>query len=160
MHISKTDFHDLKAKTAIPALLKIISKLKKTYPPKEFTIDGRLLGDLGETFAAEIYDIELYKGIQKYYDGETSDGKMVQIKTTMKNSLTFPCKHVPDYYLGVRFDEYGEFEEIYNGPGKFIKNILENRKDTSNGLHSISLSTLRKMNQMVLKDDKILLKRM
>jgi len=84
---------------ALKKIFEGIEQLKNAFPTKEFTIDGRLVGDIGEALAQRDYDITLYLGLTKDYDGETSCGKKVQIKATFKNSLTF--KKVPDYYLGI-----------------------------------------------------------
>jgi len=48
------------------ALLKIfagINQLKEALPSKEFTIDGRLVGDIGEAIVQRDYDIKLYEGL-------------------------------------------------------------------------------------------------
>ena len=39
-----------------------IEHLKAEFPSRKFTIDGRLVGDVGEVIAALEYDIELDKG--------------------------------------------------------------------------------------------------
>ena len=36
----------------------------------------------------------------------------------------------------------GTFEEIYNGPGKNIWELIKDRKHTKNSLHAISVSAL------------------
>jgi len=75
-----------------------IEELSKSFK-KEFTIDGRLVGDIGETLAALDYDIDLFDVSQPDYDG-ISDGKKVQIKATFQESLTF--KKTPERYLGLK----------------------------------------------------------
>ena len=69
-----------------------INQLKEALPSKEFTIDGRLVGDIGEAIVQRDYDLFLYEGLTKDYDGETPCGKKVQIKATFKNQLTFKKK--------------------------------------------------------------------
>ncbi|MBL4575561.1 MAG: hypothetical protein JKY51_05615 [Opitutaceae bacterium] len=73
---------------AVKALLEIVDSLHTRYPQKPFTLDGRLVGDLGEILVEQDYEVKLFKRIEKHHDGVTPDGKKVQIKTTMKNSLT------------------------------------------------------------------------
>lgn len=58
----------------------------------------RVVGDVGEVIADLEYAIILHDTSQPGYDATTSDGRNVQIKATLKDSLTF--KTVPDYYLG------------------------------------------------------------
>jgi len=136
-------------------LLKIVTKLQKDYPKKKFTLDGRLVGDIGEILAEEKYDFRLYNEMIKEYDGETKDGKKIQVKATMKNSLTFPADSTPEYYIGIKIDNNGNITEIYNGPGKIIRERIRNHKRPKNGLHNIGLSLLLKLNKAVPKNKKI-----
>lgn len=135
---------------AIKKLLSIVKEMEERYPGKKFTLDGRLVGDLGEVLVAEKYDVTLYAKQEKKYDGFSSDNKQVQIKATFKDKLGFPClkEDVPDYYIGIKINEDGTFEEIYNGLGmKIFENLkLKDRKPTKNGLYSISISQLREEN--------------
>jgi len=64
-----------------------------------------------------------------------------------KESLTFPVNFIPDYYLGLKINPDGSFQEIYNGPGKLIAELVTNRKSTQNSLHSISISRLSRWNE-------------
>ena len=129
---------------AVSQMLEIVKQLQNAYPKKKFTLDGRLVGDLGEILVASAYDIELHDELQKHHDGITSDGRQVQIKATMQNSLTFPVDHVPDYYLGIKIHADGTFTEVFNGPGSVAWGAVKNRKPTKTNLHSISINTLEK----------------
>lgn len=140
---------------AVKELLLIVRQLHERYPQKKFTLDGRLVGDIGEILVSLDYDIQLYDGLEKHHDGITPDGRKVQIKTTMKDALTFPCDHVPDYYLGIKVFEDGTYEEIYNGDGKSIAKSLKNRKNSKTNLHSISINSLKKLNELVLPESRI-----
>ena len=140
---------------AIKDMLQIVEKLQETYPKKKFTLDGRLVGDLGEILVEEDYDLELYEGLEKHYDAETPDGRRVQIKTTMKESLTFPVDHIPNYYIGIKVRSDGTYNEIFNGPGATAWEAVKNRKPTKNNLHSITLSALQKLNEKVAESDRI-----
>lgn len=140
---------------AVKELLKIVSKLQSRYPAKKFTLDGRLVGDIGEILVAHHYDVELFEGLHRHHDGQDSKNRRVQIKTTMKDSLTFPCDHIPDHYLGIKVFPDGSFEEIYNGDGRTIAYAIKNRKKTKNNLHSISLSKLRALNGSANAENRI-----
>lgn len=95
-----------------------IERLVAAFPNRRFTVDGRLVGDIGEVIAELEYDIVLHEISQPDYDGTTSDGKRVQIKATFKDSLTF--KSTPDYFLGFKLFRDGRYEEVFNGPGSLI----------------------------------------
>lgn len=141
--------------TAIKRLLNIVKQLQQTFPKKRFTLDGRLVGDLGEILAEQYYCLKLFKNLEKFHDGETSNGRKVQIKATMVNSLTFPVDHIPDYYLGIKILTDGQIIEVFNGPGRMIHKLIKNRKPTKNNLHSITISTLKNLNDSVPKGERI-----
>jgi hypothetical protein len=136
---------------------KIVDELLKTYLYKRFTIDGRLVGDLGEVIVKQNYDIELFEKVVAKYDGKDAFGRNVQIKATFHDTLGFPCKYkdVPDFYIGIKIFNDGAFEEIYNGPGKYIWELIRDRKYTKNSLHAISVNTLDKINTALNRIDRI-----
>lgn len=145
----------MKIKIAVKSMLKIVDELRKTYPKRKFTLDGRLVGDLGEILVEQSYDVNLYKNIKAKYDGETPDGKKVQIKTTMQDSLTFPADFIPDFYIGIKIKLDGTFYEIYNGPGELIFQLIKDRVRPTNNLHNIPINRLIGLNNQVEQSKKI-----
>lgn len=139
-------------KDYVKELLFVVARMQQSYPNKRFTLDGRLVGDIGEILAEQIYDLELLGGQQPTHDARSND-RLVQIKTTMKNSLTFG--DIPDYYLGLRVDQDGGFEEIFNGPGSIIWESIKHRKRPRNFLYSITLPVLRNLNKLIQEKDRI-----
>jgi len=136
-------------------MLEIVEALQETYPKKKFTLDGRLVGDLGEILVEGDYELKLYEGLEKHHDGETPDGRRVQIKTTMKKSLTFPVDHIPQFYIGIKVHSDGTYREIFNGPGVIAWEAVKNRKPTKTNLHSVTLSALQKLSKTVNDKDRI-----
>ena len=130
---------------AVQKLLAIVAELHETYPVKPFTLDGRLLGDIGEVLVWESYDLELFPGLPARHDAKCSRGRLVQIKATMKDSLTFPADHVPDYYLGIQIHSNGAFTEIFNGPGSIAWEAIKGRKGHNVRLHSVKITALQKL---------------
>ena len=133
-------------------LLEIVRKMHHDYPKKKFTLDGRLVGDIGEILAEEIYDLELLEGMQRLHDA-CSKGRMVQIKTTMKSTLGFG--EIPDFYLGIKVDNKGKVEEIFNGLGSVIWDAIKHRKRPKNYLFSLDIKKLKKLNNLVAPKDRI-----
>lgn len=145
---------DKEIKEALKIIFSGIEKLKNKYPHRKFTIDGRLVGDIGEVIAGRDYQIKLDETSQPNRDGICEDTKLeVQIKTTFQEKLTF--KTVPDLYLGLKLSKDGEPEEIYNGPGINIFNHFEDRKDIGEKLLSFPIETLRELSEKVDDKDKI-----
>lgn len=140
-------------KNALELIFQAIGQLKNEFPSKEFTIDGRLVGDIGEVIAALEYDIRLYDVLVPGHDGETSDGRRVQVKVTFKKSLTF--RTVPDYYLGFKLFEDGRYEEIFNGPGTVIYDRYRNRKGIGKDLLSFPNEELHQLSLKISSSERI-----
>ncbi len=140
---------------AVSEMLVIVDKLTKAYPKKKFTLDGRLVGDIGEALVEDAYELEVLEDLQKHHDALGTCGRLVQIKATMKAHLTFPADHVPDHYLGIQIHADGSFTEVFNGPGEIAKQALANRSRPKTNLHSVSVATLRKLQDQVSVSDRI-----
>jgi hypothetical protein len=108
----------LALKEGLALVFQGIERLKTAFPKRQFTIDGRLVGDIGEVIAALEYEVELDDVSQPNYDGKTADGRRVQVKATFRDSLTF--KTTPELMLGFKLYRDGRYEEVFNGPGKLI----------------------------------------
>jgi len=140
---------------AVRQMLAIVERLCDAYPKKKFTLDGRLVGDIGEVLVEDAYDLKLFEDVKRHHDAECSDGRLVQIKATMKNTLTFPADHVPNYYLGVQIRPDGTFVEVFNGPGPIAGDAVKGRAKPKTNLHCISVSALKKLQERVSPADRI-----
>lgn len=144
---------------AVKDLLTIVRRLRDSYSEhgRHFTLDGRLIGDIGEVLAVQHYAITLTTTQTAVHDAVTADGRKVQIKATMKDSLTFPWGDAPDYYIGLKILEDGTYEEIYNGPGAIIKNeALARRKSRpKTGSHVVSIGVLARLQKSVPPNEQI-----
>ena len=138
---------------ALALIFQGIAHLKQTFPNRAFTIDGRLVGDIGEVIAALEYDVVLFEISQPDHDETTSTGRRVQIKATFKDYLTF--KTVPDYYLGFKLFPDGRHEEIFNGPGNVIYERYKHRKGIGVQLLSFPLRELKALSRGVLDHERI-----
>jgi hypothetical protein len=147
----------------IKELLAITKKLKDKYIHlnKQFSLDGKLVGDIGEVLVAEKYGIELYPENTAVYDGfEIKTGRKVQIKASFKSYSYFPysANKLPDYFLSVNILENGELEELFNGPGSFLKEHyidarrLKHYKET---FYTLSKGRLKELNSLVPNEEKI-----
>ncbi len=130
-----------------------IERLCAAFPSRRFTIDGRLVGDIGEVVAELEYDLALHAVSQPEYDAVTPAGRRVQIKATFKDSLTFTT--TPDYYLGFKLNRDGTYEEVYNGPGQPIFEKFAHRKGIGTRLLSLPNHALRKLSCVVEPEDRI-----
>jgi hypothetical protein len=127
--------------------------MQADFPSRRFTLDGKLVGDIGELLAQELYDLKLYEENEPLHDGITPEGRRVQIKTTMKEALNI--REVPDYYLGIRVNEKGDVEELFNGPGQILFDKVGHWKLSKNGTRNLRLSVLRTANELVPPEQRI-----
>ena len=140
---------------AIRKLYGLVNLLEEDYARYErhFTIDGHLLGSIGEVYAAERYGIELLKSSSKTHDGVSADGRLVQIKVTQRKSVALSSE--PNYLLVLHVDEGGKFDEVYNGPGSSVWDLVRDKRLPKNGQYQISLTKLAGLNASVSEDDRI-----
>lgn len=135
----------------------IVNRLETDYSQhnRHFTLDGHLLGSIDEVYAAERYGIELAKSSSECHDGTTKDERKrdVQIKVTQRNTIGLSSE--PKYLIVLRIDERGSFEEVFNGPGYIVWELVKDKKLPKNSQHQISLSKLRTLNENVALEDRI-----
>lgn len=130
-------------------LFQIVERLETEYADynRKFTIDGHLIGSIGEVIVAEAFDLELEKNATPVIDARTKDGtdRTVQIKATQIDRVSFSSKHenedAPDQVIVISIDKAGNWTLEYNGPGKLIYENLG--KPQKNGQSQISLAKLR-----------------
>lgn len=145
----------------INQLLEITEKLRTIYKKydKQFTLDGKLVGDIGEVLAAEKYGLDLLSENEPLHDAiEKTTGRKVQIKSSFKGYSYFPHDHVPEFFLSLNLEHDGSISELFNGPGEYIKeHYIQARslKPYKNSYYTLSKGVLLKLNEEVNAKDKI-----
>ena len=135
----------------IKELYKITNELESSYPGRKFTIDGHLVGSIGEVIVAEHYGLKLLPNSTETHDAVSADGKHVQIKSTQINRIAISSE--PNYLIVVKLFSDGSWEEVYNGPGKPVWDNAG--KIQKNGQCPVSLSKLRSLINSVNNKDAI-----
>ena len=126
----------------IKSLFETVEQLETAYPGRHFTLDGHLVGSLGEVFAAEEYGLKLLEASYPVHDAKTNNGRrLVQIKTTQGNRIGIG--ECPDFLIVLHLSQEGMFEEVYNGPGGPAWDMVKGKKLPKNGQYQISLNRLR-----------------
>lgn len=138
-------------KDRIKQLMRIVNDLEKDFPGRRFTLDGHLVGSIGEVIAASCYDVKLSKLGEKTHDGVV-DSKKVQIKITQQNNIMISSKpeHLLVLYLN---NESGEVYEVYNGPGDLVWDSKKSL-DSHNYKH-FSLGKLMMLDKNVEPDKRL-----
>lgn len=150
-------------KEELEILFRTIETLKEKYSQhkKNFTLDGKLVGDIGEVMVAEHYGLILYGDNTHIHDGFVigSEDMQVQIKSSFKEYFYFTknFSKKPKYFIAVKLNEDGTFEETYNGTGELLFNKLLihlplNRKHP----YRLSVNKLRELNKSEENIDRIM----
>ena len=135
----------------IKELYCITAELEKNYPGRKFTIDGHLLGSIGEVIVAEAYGLELLPNSTEKHDAISMIGQYIQIKATQINKISVSSE--PEYLIVIQILSDGSWSEIYNGPGDLVWDNVG--KVQKNGQRSISLHKLKCLMKTVKDTDKI-----
>jgi hypothetical protein len=143
----------LKIMQEIQQLLALTRALKEKYKHhnKSFTLDGKLVGDIGEVLVAEQYGLTLYGDNTPVHDGFVTgdENKKVQIKASFNNYFYFSkdLNNIPQYFIAVQLKEDGTFEEVFNGLGALIYDkMLSHLPNERKHNYRLSVKKLQKLN--------------
>jgi len=113
----------------IVELWAIVERLENNYfeDGKKFTIDGHLLGSIGEVYAKEKFKLKLLKNSSEIHDAEDElTGKLYQIKITQRDKVGL--RKEPENLIVIQIDKTGMPNIIYNGNGKPVWDLIKNKK--------------------------------
>ena len=139
-----------KLRGKIAELVKIVNALEKTYPGRHFTLDGHLVGSMGEVLAEYYYGVELFPASTPKHDGRVN-GKDVQIKATQRDVVLLGEE--PDYLLVLYLANTGAVFEVYNGPGKLAWDSVEN--SDKRGYKHLRINKLMELDSLVKDEERI-----
>ncbi len=137
-------------KLQVQKLIDIVRQLEQDFPGRHFTLDGHLVGSIGEVMAAYYYGIELYTASAPAHDGEI-DGKKVQIKISQQDNIVI--NHEPEYLIVLYLNRSGNVYEVYNGLGKEPW-VHASKRDSHNNRH-IMVNTLMELDKAVSAEMRI-----
>jgi len=142
-----------KIASAVQKLQKAVEDLADIagHKQKKFTLDGRLVGDIGEVIAASLFDIKLTENQKTGFDAKIASGPnkghRVEVKCRRK-SKNIDFKEIPAH-LVVLFVKDGDHvaELVYAGSGSVLTDIrLDAQPDQKGKLQkkiTVSLAMLR-----------------
>lgn len=134
-------------------LYRIVGELEAMFPGRRFTPDGHMVGSLGECLVAYHYGIQLHPASQPCHDG-VCEGRQIQIKATQGKSVALRSE--PEHLIVIRLDKQGGFEEIYNGSGGPVWNLVKDKLRPKNGQWGVSVAALRRLMISVPQCDRMI----
>jgi hypothetical protein len=130
-------------------LYEIVGEFEDLFKGRKFTLDGHLVGSIGEVIAAHRYGLTLLPASYETHDATTPNGVPVQIKTTQAKSVALRAK--PKHLIVLFLASNGEVTEVFNGPGSIAWAACGKRQ--KNGQRPIGLSKLRALMANMLDAD-------
>lgn len=140
------------ARDLIGTLYEIVDRLQTIFPGRKFTLDGHLVGSIGEVMAAYMFGLELLPNSSPIHDAVTSEGRKIQIKLT-QSTKGVALRAQPDFLLVLCLTPERRVEIIYNGKGEAP--WLHAGDMQKNGQRQISLKRLREIDAHVQSRDRI-----
>lgn len=127
-----------------------------------FAIDGRMVGDLGQLIAEQIFAIRLCPQPKIDAVSTQDPARRVQVKATFLNT-SLQMKNGDDHIIAMQLHEDGKYRVLYNGPAQPALDYLKAPKDYRGGgrkmagrqLEGIFLSTWALLNTAVKDEDRI-----
>ena len=141
----------------IQELISARNKLRSRYASSklQFTLDGNLVGDIGEAIAAEIFGVRLVRGGTTGIDGHAPDGRSVQVKATgTGRGPVFRCVDTrADHLLFFSLDfENLKGEVTFNGPEDIALRSMPIKWDNQ---RPVSMTKIKEANRSVLDDQRL-----
>ena len=112
--------------------------LERIFPGRKFTLDGHLVGSIGEVTAAYMFDLDLNPASTLGHDARSRDGRNVEIKLTQGKGVAI--RHEPEHLIVLHRPPGGPMQVVFNGPGAIAWEACG--KMQKNGQRPISLSKL------------------
>jgi len=135
-------------------LYAIQRRFREAFPGRRFSLDGKLVGDLGEVIAAERYGLKLVenpstKGHDAIRIGPDGSRLRVEIKATQVETkrpvIAFSptvLDDSPDELIVLIIQPDGSVQEAYNGPAA---PILANLQGTGDHQRTIPLAKIQRI---------------
>lgn len=125
--------------------------LEALFPGRKFTLDGHLVGSIGEVVAAYVFDLDLNPASTLGHDAKAADGRAVEIKFTQGTGVAI--RHEPEHLIVLHRPKGGPISVVFNGPG-FVAWAAAGKMQR-NGQRPISLAQLSRLAESVLESDRL-----
>ena len=122
----------------LDALYAASEGLETIFAARKFTLDGHLVGSIGEVVAAYMFGLALMPASTLGHDAMAPDGRRVEIKLTQGKSVAL--RHAPEHLIALHRPKGGPVSVVYNGPGGVVWDACG--KPQKNGQSPISLTRL------------------
>ena len=137
--------------TLVDSLYGSVDRLQAMFAGRKFTLDGHLVGSLGEVIAAYMFDLELNAASTRGHDAIAHDGRQVEIKFTQGKSVAI--RHEPAHLLVLQRLRGKSLTVVFNGSGEIAWQNAG--KLGSNGQRPISITKLKALDSKIASEIKL-----
>ena len=130
--------------------------LREHFDGLPFTLDGRMVGDIGEAIAVYKWGLTRLPEGSKTHDVKTASGKHIQIKTTQQTRGSVGLglhKQAFEHLIVIQIGEDASYNVLYDGPGSYV-DVKRNGKKSA----SLSVNQLRELDGSVPASERVLKK--
>ena len=135
----------------LDALNNAMDGLEAMFPGRKFTLDGHLVGSIGEVIAAYMFALELMPASNLGYDAVGPDGRQVEIKLTQGTRVAL--RHAPQHLIVLHRPKGERIRVVYNGPGQAVWDRCG--KVQKNGQRPITIVRLQGLDARVSGPDRM-----
>ena len=135
----------------LDALYTSTDRLEALFPGRKFTLDGHLVGSIGEVVAAYMFDLDLLPASSPGHDAIAPDGRRVEVKFTQGRSVAL--RHEPQHLIVLQRKKGTPVDVIYNGPGVAVWTVCGTKQ--TNGQRPISVARLKQLDAAVPRQNRL-----
>ena len=135
----------------LETLYSAVERLEALFPGRRFTLDGHLVGSLGEVIAAYMFQLKLMRASHLGCDARALDGRRVEIKFTQGSRVAI--RHECEHLIVLRRPKGSRVSVVFNGPGQVAWSAAG--KKASNGQRPISIKRLKDLDRDVPQDQRL-----
>lgn len=122
--------------SALQSIYSAQKQLASAFPSYRFTIDGNIVGDIGEAIAEGAFGLTKLSSGTRDHDMRAPDNRLVQVKTTQSAPASRGVglgliKRSFVHLLVIEFNREGYYEVLYNGPGHYVDAARSHKKSAS-----------------------------
>lgn len=146
-----TDLNWQEVTDHLESLYRSVDRLEKLFPGRKFTLDGHLVGSIGEVVAAYMFDLTLNPGSTEGSDAITINGVQVEIKLTQGSKIGLRSE--PEHLIVLQKKRGRKIVVVYNGPGSLAWDTAG--RIQKNGQRALSISRLCKLNEAIPNENSL-----
>lgn len=133
-------------KDKIASIYNIANELGKEFKITKCTPDGHLLGAIGQIAAKMAFELDFGSERTEHNCTWTSDdGTKIDIQVRSSGKGSIAIREEPEYLIAIGINENGKLQLLYNGPGKYVWEIIEkqNQSQKSASNNQLKLAQLK-----------------